>query len=395
MPDSNKGIMSNGVASIMPNGLWPNFISKKACHNNEPTWHPGQPCIPSSPFLMLSSDGRIQEACLDVSPELPIAAPPFHSILFGMPCRSIGICAVGCQDLPCHTNTSCSSCHQSKRWVCLHSWHHPLQSNNRYYHHQANNIAHPNKSFEASLFLSSNNTFKDSIHCLVVIAIQHAPGKVSVRVLLLLCWETRLQVREVRLHNPCTGMFPERPLEVQCWKQEWVTSIACETCILCCLVHVCMSPMHMLLDLLIHDISGQHIRNILLDKMKGSPCSLTTAPAEFEFKLGLRIKAMINNGFNITGKTIGLLESLSLIIDPLSCIIHQSFHCKTIIIIILWNDRITRAIWSQLHQQVAGVNAARGELWNMNSSKSCWKALDKSFLLRPNRAGSLTRSNSS
>jgi hypothetical protein len=60
------------------------------------------------------------------------AAPPFHSILFGMPCGSIGICAVGCQDLPCHTNTSwvpwlCSSCHQSERWVCLHSWHCPLQ----------------------------------------------------------------------------------------------------------------------------------------------------------------------------------------------------------------------------------------------------------------------------
>ncbi len=34
-------------------------------------------------------------------------------------------------------------------------------------------------------------------------------------------------------------MFPERLLEGQCWKQEWFTSIACETCILCCLIHVC------------------------------------------------------------------------------------------------------------------------------------------------------------
>jgi hypothetical protein len=51
-----------------------------------------------------------------------------------------------------------------------------------------NNITHPTKSFEASLFLSSNNTFKDSIHYLFVIAIEHAPGKVSVRqVLFLLC----------------------------------------------------------------------------------------------------------------------------------------------------------------------------------------------------------------
>ncbi len=30
MPDSNKCIMSNGVVSVMPNGLWPNFILKKA-----------------------------------------------------------------------------------------------------------------------------------------------------------------------------------------------------------------------------------------------------------------------------------------------------------------------------------------------------------------------------
>jgi hypothetical protein len=50
-----------------------------------------------------------------------------------------------------------------------------------------NDIAHLNKSFEASLFLSGNNTFKDSIHYLVVIVIGHAPGKLSVRVLLLLC----------------------------------------------------------------------------------------------------------------------------------------------------------------------------------------------------------------
>jgi hypothetical protein len=52
---------------------------------------------------------------------------------------------------------------------------------------EANDIAHPNESFEASLFLSSNNTFKDSTHYFVVIAIGHTPGKVSVRVLLLLC----------------------------------------------------------------------------------------------------------------------------------------------------------------------------------------------------------------
>ena len=30
MPDSNKCIMSDGVASVMPNGLWPNLISKNA-----------------------------------------------------------------------------------------------------------------------------------------------------------------------------------------------------------------------------------------------------------------------------------------------------------------------------------------------------------------------------
>jgi hypothetical protein len=53
---------------------------------------------------------------------------------------------------------------------------------------RANHIAHLNESFEASIFLSGNNTFKDSIHYLVVVAIGHAPGgKVSVRVLLLLC----------------------------------------------------------------------------------------------------------------------------------------------------------------------------------------------------------------
>jgi hypothetical protein len=61
------------------------------------------------------------------------------------------------------------------------------KSNDRYHCHQANDITHPNKSFEASLFLSGKNTFKDSIHYLVVVAIGHAPGKVSVRVLLLLC----------------------------------------------------------------------------------------------------------------------------------------------------------------------------------------------------------------
>jgi hypothetical protein len=48
-------------------------------------------------------------------------------------------------------------------------------------------IAHPNQSFEGSLFVSSNNTFKESIHYLVVVVIGHAPGEVSVRVLLLLC----------------------------------------------------------------------------------------------------------------------------------------------------------------------------------------------------------------
>jgi hypothetical protein len=61
------------------------------------------------------------------------------------------------------------------------------KSDDRYHCHQAKDIAHLNKSFEASLFLSGNNTFNDSIHYLVVIAIGHAPGKVSVRVLLLLC----------------------------------------------------------------------------------------------------------------------------------------------------------------------------------------------------------------
>jgi hypothetical protein len=61
------------------------------------------------------------------------------------------------------------------------------ESKDRYHHHQANDIAHLNEFFEASLFLSGNNTFKDSIHYLVVIAIGHAPGKVSMRVLLLLC----------------------------------------------------------------------------------------------------------------------------------------------------------------------------------------------------------------
>ncbi len=60
------------------------------------------------------------------------------------------------------------------------------KSEDRYHCHQANNIAHPNKSFEASLFLSGKNTLKDSIHYLVVIAIRYAPSKVSVRVLLLL-----------------------------------------------------------------------------------------------------------------------------------------------------------------------------------------------------------------
>jgi hypothetical protein len=90
------------------------------------------------------------------------------------------------------------------------------ESKDRYHHHQPNDITHPNESFEASPFLSSKNTFKDSIHYLVVIAIGHAPGKVSVRVLLLPCGQTRLQVREVRLHKPCTRMFPERLLEVQC-----------------------------------------------------------------------------------------------------------------------------------------------------------------------------------
>jgi hypothetical protein len=40
-----------------------------------------------------------------------------------------------------------------------------------------NNITHLNESFEASLFLSGKNTFKDSIHHLVVIAIGHAPGR--------------------------------------------------------------------------------------------------------------------------------------------------------------------------------------------------------------------------
>jgi hypothetical protein len=38
------------------------------------------------------------------------------------------------------------------------------KSKDRYHCHQANNITHPNESFEASLFLKSNNTFKDSIH---------------------------------------------------------------------------------------------------------------------------------------------------------------------------------------------------------------------------------------
>jgi hypothetical protein len=58
------------------------------------------------------------------------------------------------------------------------------ESKDRYHCHQANGIAHPNESSEASLFLSSKNTFKDTIHYLVVIVIGHAPGKVSVRVLL-------------------------------------------------------------------------------------------------------------------------------------------------------------------------------------------------------------------
>jgi hypothetical protein len=61
------------------------------------------------------------------------------------------------------------------------------ESNDWYHHNQANNITHPDESFEASLFLSGKNTFKDSIHYLVVITIGHAPGKVSVRVLLLVC----------------------------------------------------------------------------------------------------------------------------------------------------------------------------------------------------------------
>jgi hypothetical protein len=61
------------------------------------------------------------------------------------------------------------------------------ESNDRYHCHQANDIAHPNESFEASLFPSGNNTFKDSFHYLVVVVIGYAPGKVSVRVLLLLC----------------------------------------------------------------------------------------------------------------------------------------------------------------------------------------------------------------
>jgi hypothetical protein len=65
---------------------------------------------------------------------------------------------------------------------------------------------------------------------------------------------------------------------------------------------------------------------MLLDKTKGSPCSLTTAPAEFEFKQVSRIKVMINNGFNVTGRTNSLLESLSLIIDCLNHIILQWFH---------------------------------------------------------------------
>jgi hypothetical protein len=83
-------------------------------------------------FPGLSSDGVVQDACLDVSLAVMIAESLFHLTLFGMPFRSIGICAVGCKDPPCHTNTSwvprlCSSCHQSKKQVCLHSWHHPLQ----------------------------------------------------------------------------------------------------------------------------------------------------------------------------------------------------------------------------------------------------------------------------
>jgi hypothetical protein len=53
------------------------------------------------------------------------------------------------------------------------------ESKDRYHHHQANHMAHPNESFEASLFLSGKNTF--------IIVIGHAPAKVSVRVLLLLC----------------------------------------------------------------------------------------------------------------------------------------------------------------------------------------------------------------
>jgi hypothetical protein len=48
-------------------------------------------------------------------------------------------------------------------------------------------ISQTTESFEASLFLSGKNTFKDSIHYRVVIVIGHAPGKVSVRVLLLPC----------------------------------------------------------------------------------------------------------------------------------------------------------------------------------------------------------------
>ncbi len=74
MPDSNKCIMLEGVARVMPNGLQPNLTSKKALSH-----------IALSPFHGLSSDGEIQGAHLDVSLVGLTATPPFHSMLSGMP----------------------------------------------------------------------------------------------------------------------------------------------------------------------------------------------------------------------------------------------------------------------------------------------------------------------
>ncbi len=123
---------------------------------------------------------------------------------------------------------------------------------------------------------------------------------------------------------------------------------------------------------------------------KGSTCSLTVTPTELEFKLVLRIKAMIDNGFNITGRTIGLSESLSLIIDDLNHIILQRFCHRTSLSSCEMIGTLGPS-GAMSTVQRGGVIAAKGALQSINSSNSCWKALDKSFFLGSNVACLLTR----